>query len=154
MFMYTCLYILINIFTIISTTDALPRPPTSLPFMAVPSLNTGLPRNATPLHYFQLFMTVSVWQYILNTTNAYARARLASVLPRRRSVFRNWRDIIMVEMKAFIRLIIQMGLVQLSDIKEYWSTHVTLNLPFFRGCSMWEKHQTPPNVAKYSLSWT
>ena len=38
----------------------------------------------------------------------------------------------MVEIKAFIGLIIQMGLVQLSDIKEYWSTHVTLNLPFFR----------------------
>ena len=33
---------------------------------------------------------------------------------------------------VFIGLIIQMGLVQLSDIKEYWSTHVTLNLPFFR----------------------
>ena len=35
-------------------------------------------------------------------------------------------------MKAFVGLIIQMGLTQLSDIKEYWSTHVTLNLPFFR----------------------
>ena len=38
----------------------------------------------------------------------------------------------MVEIKAFIGLIIQMGLVQLSDIKDYWSTHTTLNLPFFR----------------------
>ena len=37
----------------------------------------------------------------------------------------------MVEIKAFIGLIIQMGLVQLSDIKDYWSTHVTMNLPFF-----------------------
>ena len=38
----------------------------------------------------------------------------------------------MVEMKAFIGLILQLGLVQLSDIKDYWSTHCTLNLPFFR----------------------
>ena len=77
-------------------------------------------------------MTVSVWQFILDTTNPYARARLASVPPTRRSVFCNWRDITMVEIKAFIGLIIQMGLVQLSDIKDYWSTHTTLNLPFFR----------------------
>ena len=38
----------------------------------------------------------------------------------------------MVEIRAFIGLIIQMGLAQLSDIKDYWSTHVTLNFPFFR----------------------
>ena len=29
-------------------------------------------------------------------------------------------------------MILQMGLVQLSDIKDYWSTHATLNFPFFR----------------------
>lgn len=77
-------------------------------------------------------MTTSILQYILQTTNNYAAARLTSVPPRRRSVFRNWRNISLVEMKAFIGMIIQMGIVQLSDIKDYWSRHVTLNLPFFR----------------------
>ena len=38
----------------------------------------------------------------------------------------------MREMKAFIGVVTQMGLVQLSDIKDYWSTHATLNFPFFR----------------------
>ncbi len=37
-----------------------------------------------------------------------------------------------MEIKAFVEVIIQMGLAQLSDIKDYWSTHVTLNFPFFR----------------------
>ena len=77
-------------------------------------------------------MTMSVWDYILENTNQYARNRLASVPPRRRSIFRNWKDIAMVEMKAFIGVIIQMGLVHLSDIKDYWSTHVTLNFEFLR----------------------
>ena len=77
-------------------------------------------------------MTVSVWQYILQTTNSYAAARLHSVPPTRRSVFRNWKNITLIEMKAFVGLIIQMGLAHLSDIKDYWSTHVTLNFPFFR----------------------
>ena len=76
-------------------------------------------------------MTVSVWQYILQTTNTYAAQRLTSTLPRC-SVFRNWIEITMTEIRAFIGLIIQMGLTQLSDLKDYWSTHTTLNLPFFR----------------------
>ena len=33
---------------------------------------------------------------------------------------------------AFMGLILVMGIVQLSDIKEYWSVHGTLNLSFFR----------------------
>ena len=35
-------------------------------------------------------------------------------------------------MKAFVGLILNMGLVQVPEIKEYWSRHETLNLPFFR----------------------
>ena len=47
-------------------------------------------------------------------------------------MFRKWKDITLIEMKAFIGVILQMGMAQLSDIKDYWSTHVTLNFPFFR----------------------
>ena len=68
----------------------------------------------------------------MDTTNRYARTRLGSMPPRRRSLFRRWRDITLPEMKAFIGIIINMGMVQLTDIKDYWSTHLTLNLPFFR----------------------
>ena len=111
------------------STDALPRPPTSFTFTAVPGVNIGLPRNASPLQYLQLFLTVSVLRYFID---AYATAALGAVPPSRRSLFRTWKDITMSEMKAFIGVIIQMGLVQLSDIKDYWSTHVTLNFSFFR----------------------
>ena len=75
---------------------------------------------------------MSVWQYITQTTNDYARVRLGRMPPQRRSVFRNWRDITLIEIKVFIGVIIQMGMAQLSDIKDYWSTHITLNFPFFR----------------------
>ena len=53
----------------------------------------------------------------MQTTNHYAKVHLGSMPPRRRSVFRNWRDITLVEMKAFVEVIIQMGLVQLTQIK-------------------------------------
>ena len=102
----------------------------SLLFLA--STSHCLVYSASPLHFFQLFMTVNVWQYIIQTTNNYARLRFSSMPPTRRSIFRNWKDITLVEMQVFIGFIIQMGLAQLSDIKDYWSTHVTLNFPFFR----------------------
>ena len=38
----------------------------------------------------------------------------------------------MEEVKAFIGMVLAMGLVQLTDIKDYWATHETLCLPFFR----------------------
>ena len=36
------------------------------------------------------------------------------------------------EMKGFIAVILNMGIIQMTDIKDYWSTDDTTNLPFFR----------------------
>ena len=108
------------------------RTPTTLPFHATPGLNIPLSRSATPLQYLELFMTLSVWRHIMDTTNLYARTRLAAMPLSRCSLYSRWRDITLPEIKAFIGLIINMGMVQLTDIKDYWSTHFTLNLPFFR----------------------
>ena len=35
-------------------------------------------------------------------------------------------------MKAFIGVILNMGFIQLSQLKDYWMTHETINLQFFR----------------------
>ena len=121
-----------NLHSSYTSIDALPRPPTSLMFSATPGVNIPLPRNATPIQYFQLFLTSSVLQYIIDTTNHYATAALSAITPSRRSLFRTWKDVTMQEVRAFIGVVLQMGLVQLSDIKDYWSTHTTLNFPFFR----------------------
>lgn len=116
---------------VISTTDQMQEPPTciSISFTATPGRDISLPRRASPLQYLELFMTMGILQYIIQTTNIYAADFLSSV-PHYRSVFCNWRNISLVEMRAFLGVIIQIGLVQLYDIKDYWSRHVTLNLPF------------------------
>ena len=64
----------------------------------------------------------------------------------------------MVEIKAFIVLIIQMGLVRLSDIKDCWSTHVTLNLRSIFACDhflqiFWILHvgETPCNTKRSKI---
>ena len=35
-------------------------------------------------------------------------------------------------MKGFLAVILNMGILQLQDLKDYWSTHYTTNLGFFR----------------------
>lgn len=52
--------------------------------------------------------------------------------PSKRGLYRNWRPVSNEEMKGFIAIILNMGIIQLSDIKDYWSTSATTNLPFFR----------------------
>lgn len=35
-------------------------------------------------------------------------------------------------MKGFVAVILNMGIIQLQNLKDYWSTNITTNLPFFR----------------------
>ena len=77
-------------------------------------------------------MTLSVWRHIMDTTNLYARTGLGSMPPSSRFLYSSWHDITLPEIKAFIGLIINMEMVQLTNIKDCLSTHFTLNLPFFR----------------------
>ena len=35
-------------------------------------------------------------------------------------------------MKGLLAVILNMGIIQLKDLKDYWSTHYTTNLSFFR----------------------
>ena len=50
----------------------MPHPPTTIPFTTTPGVNVGLPRNATPVQNLELFFTMSIWKWIIDTTNQYA----------------------------------------------------------------------------------
>ena len=47
-------------------------------------------------------------------------------------LYRNWRPVMKEEIKGFIAVVLNMGIIQLGDLKDYWSTEDTNNLPFFR----------------------
>ena len=38
----------------------------------------------------------------------------------------------MDEMRGFLAIVLNMGIIQLKDLEDYWSTHHTTNLSFFR----------------------
>ena len=50
----------------------------------------------------------------------------------RHSVYSNWKAVTIEEMKAFIGMILNMGIIQLERIRDYSSTCATCNIPFFR----------------------
>ena len=43
----------------------------------------------------------------------------------------NWKAVTMKEIKAFIGMILNMEIIQLECICDYWSTYATCNIPFF-----------------------
>ena len=49
-----------------------------------------------------------------------------------RLLFRSLKQATFDEIKAFVGMKLNTALVQLSQLKDYWFTHETLNLRFFR----------------------
>ena len=95
--------------------------PTAQPFTEQPGPKVP-PSCQTPEDCFSLFFDYMLLQYLVDTTNTYAQKKLSTMTISRRSLYRNWRPVTVEEMKGFIALILNMGIVQLTNIKDYWST--------------------------------
>ena len=90
------------------------------------------PSCQTPEDCFSLFFGDTMLQYLVDTTNAYADKKLSTMTVSDRSLYRNWRPVTVEEMKGFFAIILNMGIIQLNNLKDYWSTDDTTNFPFFR----------------------
>ena len=90
------------------------------------------PTCRTPEQCFALFFDDSLWQFLVEQTNAYAQRKIASMTVSAHSLYRNWKPVSVEEMKGFIAVILNMGIIQLNNLKDYWATDCTTNLPFIR----------------------
>ena len=77
------------------------------------------------LDFFELFFTPEVWQLLVTQTNLYAEQKRG---PAESSV---WYPVTENEMKAWLSLYLNMGLVTKPNISAYWSTDPVLSSPFF-----------------------
>jgi hypothetical protein len=59
---------------------------------------------------------------IVVETNRYARHKISELQLSPRSICSRWSYVPVPEMKALLGLIINMGLIPLPDIKDYWSS--------------------------------
>ena len=89
----------------------------------------------SPLECFSLFFGDVVFDFLTKNTNEYAMTILSNfclklqITPN--SLYKTWKPVTVRETKGFIATILNMGIVKLPDLKDYWSTDVTTNLPFF-----------------------
>ena len=101
------------------------RPRVDLEFSEEPGINISTRNLKSCLDYFELFFTQEVWQLLVGQTNLYAEQKRE---PTESSV---WYPVRESEMKAWISLYLNMGLVTKLNLNSYWSTDPVLSSPFF-----------------------
>ena len=106
-------------------------PPTPQSFTETPGPTMDQMHRLSAIQCFSLFFTSMIWEFLVNRTNQYAAYKKTSHT-KSRSLYKNWKPVTISEMKAFVGTILNMGLIQVSKIRDYWSTHYTCNIPFFR----------------------
>lgn len=87
--------------------------------------------NTSVLTCFKLFFPDSSFECMTGETNRYARQYLENRDLPAHSRFANFRDVTLGEMKAFIGLIIAMGMTTQQNIQDYWSTNEVVCTPFY-----------------------
>ncbi len=84
-----------------------------------------------PLDFFTVFFSSEVFKLMVEETNIYAQLLRDSRPLKPRSRLRNWKDVTVEGMKAFIGLILNIEIIRLPTPQDYWSTDMTTHIPFF-----------------------
>ena len=95
----------------------------------------------TPYDFFQCFINDEVLQYLVNEIKEYAKTKLDNANLKPRSRLRNWVDTDIDEMKRFIGIILNMGIIQAPTVEAYWRTDWESSIPFFRGSMVRDRLQ-------------
>ena len=82
-----------------------------------------LPASATAIKFFMQIFDDSLFRHVVDQTNLYV-----SQVPSRSARY-GWYDTTVTEMKAFVGVLLLMGIHQLPSIADYWSTHKYLGAP-------------------------
>lgn len=88
---------------------------------------------ASPLEYFQLFFTDALLLEIVKETNRYANEKILKNTPlRKRSMWWSWKEVDLVEIKAFLGVIINMAMNPKPELGDYFSIDWIDYYPFFK----------------------
>ena len=102
---------------------------TDFPFNGATPGPTTPAAGASASECFGRFFTDEVWDLLVEETNRYA-AQVRSTIASPNA--RPWHDIDRVEMKAFVGMLMAMGLCKLPRLEMYWSTACKYTTPGLR----------------------
>ncbi|XP_065915189.1 chimeric ERCC6-PGBD3 protein-like [Dysidea avara] len=91
---------------------------TKFSYSPTPGPNVRFPPNTRPVDLFYLYFTDDVWDLLVTETNSYAALRFPC-----RQYARPWKDVTCEEMKAFIGMLIMMGILHLPHLDMYWQVN-------------------------------
>lgn len=85
--------------------------------------DVNLPVDSKPVDYFELFFNKNVMQGIVNETNKYADERIQKLAPtlKPKSTWKKWVSVTYSEIRLFIGVILNMGLINLPRLQDYFS---------------------------------
>ena len=108
--------------------------PQNFPFQGVGTVNARLPQNPTPLDYFNLYFTNRIIDHILTETNRYADQyiRQQGDNMRPHSLVHQWVATDRDEKRAFLGLMVLMGVVYKPRLTMYWSNDELYQKPIFQ----------------------
>lgn len=87
----------------------------------------------SPLEFFQLFFTDDLLLEIIKETNRYALEKIHKNMPlQKKSMWWSWKEVTLSEFKAFIGVLINMGMNEKKELADYFSTDWVDCQPFFK----------------------
>lgn len=95
-----------------------------------PNLPISFDNDKKPIDYFLLFFNDEILQCICKETNDFANNRKAKITSPR-SRLRKWNNISASDLKTFLGVVLNMGLMPLPNIENYFSTKWTQRINFF-----------------------
>lgn len=109
------------------------------------------------IEFFQLFFTDQLLEEIIKETNRFAKEKIAANTPlQKKSVWWSWQDITLTEFKAFIGVVINMGIHHKPEIDDYFTPDWIDSQPFFKSVFsrdrfkqiFWSLHLNPPPTGR------
>ena len=106
--------------------------PPDFPFTAKPGLKIDVHVNSDLLFLLDLLLTEDLLKFMVDKTNAYATKVISETTVRRNSRYKHWKPTDCAEMRVFIGMMLNMGVVNLAKVPDHWSTDPFLKTNFSR----------------------
>lgn len=102
-------------------------------FSELPGIKHAPPRNSPPLVYFKLFFTTALLETFVRFTNKYANDFITKNQNnfKQNSRAKKWLPVTILEIQAFLAVLINMGIKRQPTIYSYWWTSSSQYIPYF-----------------------
>jgi hypothetical protein len=111
-------------------------------FSGVPGINKNyqITQDSSPWDIFEIFFSPEMFKLMQKETNRYAKQQINKKKQEgplsSKSVFALWKAVSLREIKIFFAIIIHMGVLHKSSLRDYWSFRPIIHTPYAASVGM------------------